>query len=209
MAYKIDLGYCILYSKDFVSKNILNLIKRSFRFNQRFFNTKIPKFKIIFVYSRKQFDKLWGYKTGNYAAGFSKNNKIVIFPPDYIEKATCWKKKDFYSTLVHEISHLFYTKMAGTYNPIWLSEGIATFLQHKKKNSKKIKITYSILIPNFKSKLPLDYNIYHYFVYFLIKKYGKKRLFNFIRNVKKYKDTDKAFLIAYNKPLKEICKICK
>lgn len=185
----------------------INLIKNAFKYNQKFFNKKISRFKIILVYSRKEIDRLWGEKTQNYVAGFAKKKKIIIFSPEVIEKETCWEKKDFYTTLVHEINHLFFREIAGAYKPLWLSEGLATYLQggKKKRRKKKFKISYNILMKGSKNGF-LAYENYFSFVYYLIKKYGKKRIIKVLCEIRQRKKIDNIIKEVYNKKIIDLVK---
>ena len=147
----LKFSYLYYLKKDSLIKTRegINLIKKAFKYNQEFFNKKILKFEIILVYSRAEMDKLWGEKTKDYVAGFAKKKRIIIFSPSVIEKETCWKKRDFYTTLIHEINHLFFREITRTYKPLWLCEGLATYLQRGKKKRripKQVKNIFLFLI---------------------------------------------------------------
>jgi len=148
MVKTLDLKFCkLVYSeKDNSINKEKDLILKAYQLNKQFFKTTISKFEIKLIYSRKDFNKLWGRKTERFVSAFARNNKIVIFSYAIFDKETKWKQKDFLSTLIHEINHLFYTKLRNhEYKPLWLSEGLAVFMQHNqkrfsyKKRLKKIK----------------------------------------------------------------------
>ncbi len=200
---KINLGFCEVYynKSDKSIDESIKFIKRAFKYNKEFFKlSNIQKFKIILVYSRKELDRLYRKKTSNYVPAFAKKTKIIIFSLNVFERETCWKKRDFYSTLVHEINHIFFTGLTKEfYEPIWLSEGLATYIQHnKRKPKKKTKIFYSILNKKFDYKTP-RYNMYHLLVYYLIKKYGKEKFIRFLRLYNKNKDIERSSQIIYSK----------
>jgi len=207
---KIDLGFCeIYYDKGDKSLNeSIKFIKKAFNYNKEFFGlSNIPKFRIILLYSRKEFDKLWGRKTPQWVSAFAKKIRIVIFSLSIFEKETSWKKKDFYSTLVHEINHIFFTSLTKKiYQPIWLCEGLATYIQrNKKKPKKKPKIFYKILNESFNYKNP-KYDMYHLFIYYLIRKYGKEKFIKLLKYYRKGKGIEKCSQEVYNKSLKELIK---
>jgi len=183
----LDFNFCKVYYNPTHSDNIKfwkNLILKAYSKNQKFFKIKkIPLFKIIFVYSRKEMDKLWGAKTQNYVSGFSKKTKIIIFSPDSIEKYTCWKKSDFYSTLVHEINHRFFVDIVGTSKPLWLSEGVASYVQTN-KIKKKLIIPLSLLGTNFNNSGIKAYDYAKQFIRYLIKRYKKEKLIQLIKLIK-------------------------
>lgn len=201
MKINLEFGEVYYNKKDNSIRRDINFIKRAFNYNKDFFElNKNPKLKIILVYSRKELDKLFGMKTLNYVSAFAKRSKIIIFSWDIFDKETCWKKKEFYSTLVHEINHIFFTYLTKQfYEPIWLSEGLATYLQHnERKPKKKKRISYDMLNKKFNYKNP-QYNMYHQFVYYLIKEYGREKFIQFLKGCKKIKNINENFENVYNK----------
>lgn len=207
---KEDLQFCEIYFNIFNDslKESITVIKKAFEYNKKFFNLhRLPKFKIILVDSRKEFDKLWGEKSQKWISGFAKKTTIIIFTLEKFEKETCWKKEEFYSTLVHEINHIFFTSITKKiYDPLWLSEGLATYLQNNQKKPKKtIKISNEILNKNSNYKIP-KYDMYNSFIYYLIKKYGKNKIIQLLKIYGKNKNIKKSLKIVYNKDIKELIK---
>ena len=205
-----DLKFCeVSYNKeDKSTKKEKELIKRAFDYNQRFFGIKIDKFKLKFVYSRKEFDKIWGDKTEKFVSGFIKNDLMVLFSYSIFDKETKWKKKYFYECLLHEISHLFYEEMRDdSYDPLWLSEGLATFIQSRNKKFKYqrgIKIEKEILEEGFEKMNLKSYHVYRLFVEYLIKVYGKENILKLIEGLKKKKKLNKLFKEIYKKSFEEL-----
>ena len=205
-----NLKFCdlIYKKKDKSIKKEKELIIKAFNYNKRFFGIKIDKFKIKFVYSRKKFDKIWGSKTEKFTSGFIKDDLMVLFSYSIFDKETKWKKKYFYECLLHEISHLFYEEMRDdSYDPLWLSEGLATFIQSRNKKFKYIggiKIKKEILEEGFEKMSLKSYHVYCLFVEYLIKIYGKNKLFNLIRSLKKGEDIDSIFKRIYEKSFEEL-----
>lgn len=207
---KINVGFCkIFYENDRdINRLLVNSIKKAYNANLKFFNySGIKKFKIILVNSRKDMNLLWGHKTANDVSGFSRNNRIILFSPNAIEKETCWKKSDFYSTLIHEINHLFFTNIAKTHKPLWLCEGVASYIQPRKKRTKGFQIPYSILKSNFNNCGVLRYDCSRILIRHLIKNYKKEKLLVLIRSLKnRNKNINETINAIYKKNLRAIIK---
>lgn len=206
----MNLKFCdLVYSEEDKSiKKEKELIVKAFNYNKKFFGIKIDKFRVKFVYSREEFDKLWGSKTEKFVSGFIKDGLMVIFSYSVFDKETRWKKKYFYECLLHEINHLFYEEMRDdSYDPLWLSEGLATFVQsHNKKFKylKRIKIEKEILEGEFEEINVKSYHVYRLFVEFLIKFYGKEKLLELIGGLREKEKLDKLFKKIYKKTFEEL-----
>jgi hypothetical protein len=210
MEKQLDLGFCILiYSigdKDInIEKKILT---NAYNSNQEFAKIKIPKFNIQLVYSRKEFNKLWGSETQDFVSAFVKDDKIVIFAYSVFDKETTWKKKEFYNTLIHEINHLFYQELRDDeYDPLWLSEGLATFMQHhQRKSNHKIKfeITEKVLEQRFEEITIESYSVFGLFVEYLIINFGKDQLLELISGLKEGQKLNYLFQKIYKKSFIEL-----
>ena len=212
MEKNLDLNCCILkYSSQDKSINYeKKLIIKSYKLNKRFAKIQIPKFEIKIVNSKKDFEKLWGSKTPNYVSAFAKNNNIVIYSYDSFEKYTKWKKEKFKEALIHEINHLFYQELRDNeYDPLWLSEGLATFMQHQKKKypyKEKIKITKKILNQSFEEMNLESYQVFTTFVEYLILNFGKKRILKLINELKNKSNLEDSFKKIYNLSLDNLIK---
>jgi hypothetical protein len=188
MEEKIDLGFCnlIVSSKDSEINYEKKLIISSYKFNKDFAKIEIPKFDIKLVYSREELNEIWGSETPDYVSAFAKEDNIVIFSYGVFDKETKWSKEKFEEALIHEINHLFYQELRDDeYDPLWLSEGLATFMQHKKKKynykDKKI-IDKKTLIQSFEEMTEDSYQIFTLFVEFLVLNYGEEKILDFIEN---------------------------
>ena len=212
MERMLDLGFCkVVYSEEdkFINKE-KKLIIKAFNYNKNFFKIKISKFEIKFVYSRVDFDKLWGGKTEKFISGLICDSKIVLFAYSIFDKETKWKRKDFYECLIHEISHLFYEELRDdSYDPMWLSEGLATFLQCNKKKfkyKKGLKIKKKILEEEFENMTIERYQVYLLFVEYLIFKFGKKKILELIKGLKRGKELNNLFQKIYKISFDELIK---
>lgn len=207
MGNEFDLGFCKLYCKETINYNDKILISRVYNNVKKFFKIPLPKFDLVFVSTRKEFNRLLGRETPIYMVGFINRRGIVIFSPETIEKETCWKRTDFYSTMVHEISHLFFRSISKRNVPIWLNEGLATYLQNNYMAPKnKIKISYSELTRKFNAKQPLNYDMYWEFVYHLIKFYKKEKIMKILKKIGKSGNNERIFEGVYNKTLGDLVK---
>lgn len=205
-----DLGFCgLIFSSD--DSNIdyeKELIIKAYNFNKNFAKIEIPKFEIRIVYSREEFECIWGSKTSDYVSAFAKDDNIIIFSYEVFEKETKWSKEKFEEALIHEINHLFYQELRDDeYDPLWLSEGLSTFMQHKKKKhnyKKQLKITKDILNQSFEEMSEDSYQVFTLFVEFLILVYGEKNILQFIKELKEGKNIDFVFKEIYKKSFEEL-----
>lgn len=205
MEKKLDLGFCdLVYSSKDNSLNIeKKLLIDSYNINKKFAKIEIPKFQVKLIYSRKIFEELWGFKTPRYVSAFVKNDSIVIFSYDVFEKETKWKKEKFQEALIHEISHLFYQELRDDeYDPLWLSEGLATFLQHGKKKfnyKEKLKIKKEILSQKFEEMTFKSYQIFALFVEYLVLNFREDKLLKLIMGLKRGEKINDLFKKIYKK----------
>lgn len=203
----IDLRFCILLYKkgDPILIDAIKLIRKAFIYDKLFFGVTIPKFNVMLVYSRKEFNRLWGQEANDYMVSFANRKGFVIFSPSIIEKESCWNKSEFYSTLVHEISHLFFKQITNHYVPIWLNEGLATYLQnHKKEPTGNVFVRYEELIKKYDKKQPLNYDAYYCFVAYLLREYKKTKIMMLLNLIKKRGNSNKLFSVVYNQDLMEL-----
>jgi hypothetical protein len=210
MIKKIDLGFCnlIVSLEDSEIDYEKKLIVNSYNFNKDFAKIEIPKFDVKMVYSREELNKIWGDETLDYVSAFTKDDNIVIFSYGVFDKETKWSKEKFEEALIHEINHLFYQELRDDeYDPLWLSEGLATFMQHKKKKyeykEKKI-INKKILIQSFEEMTEDSYQIFTLFVEFLILNYGEEKILDFINELKEGNNLENSFVKIYGKSFDEL-----
>lgn len=212
MEKQCDLKFCnITHSDEDKEINIeKEFLTRAYNFNKEFAKIEIPKFEVRLVYSRKKMDELWGSKTKDYVSAFVKNNSIVIFAYEVFNKETKWQKEDFFKTLIHEINHLFYQELRDdTYDPLWLSEGLATFMQHNKEKfnyKDKLKITKEILSQSSEDMTFESYQIFTIFTEYLILEFGEEKILELIESLKNNGKLENLFQKIYRKSFDELIK---
>ena len=210
MKNKIKLDFCEISfsSEDSDIKYEKDLIIESYNLNKDFFGIEIPVFDIKMVYSREEFNKIWGYETQKYVSAFTKDDSIVIFSYGVFDKVTKWKKKKFKEALIHEINHLFYQELRDDeYDPLWLSEGLATFMQHERKKhkyKKNIKIVKQILNQKFEDMTLESYQVFNLFVEYLILNFGEIKILNLIKGMKEGKELNNLFKEIYDNNFDEL-----
>jgi len=148
-----------------------------------FFEFKIVEPLIFFLDNRGEMDLIWGKKTEHWFVGAFKNNSIFIFNPEVYSKESSHKKEEFWITLKHEYCHACYTQITKSHHPVWLNEGLASYVSGKKL----------VLGNGYESKLlnvfdyfnHVDKDVYmlgQFWVEFLIKKYGRKKFLKLIKS---------------------------
>lgn len=118
--------FCTISHKENDSSiiGILKAVKNAEIQNKKLFQINPNQYFIDIVYSNNEYDKKTGLtKVKTHRGGYVHNNRITIISP-HVRKLPFDLKSFFY----HEINHIFYTTLIGSYNPVWFSEGMATYL---------------------------------------------------------------------------------
>jgi len=166
---------------------------------------------IILVPDRKVIDSLRGEKTEGWLVGWVDKNKIYMLDKKDFEKESSHKysEKEFSARIKHELAHCF-SRIAsdGVEIPTWLAEGISIFLSNQniiwsRPKPKK----FGIFIESYDAVKKGVYAEAGFAVEFLVKKYGKKKLFFLLKGLKKANTKQKftklfksiyGFDLAYN-----------
>ncbi|MEK6873922.1 MAG: hypothetical protein AABW91_03680 [Nanoarchaeota archaeon] len=172
----------------------MKAVKDAENTNRKIFQIKPQRYFIDIVYSNKEYDRKIGIgKVKTHRGGYVNKNRITIISPE-VRKLSFSMEPFFY----HEINHIFYTTLVGTYHPVWFSEGMSTYLM------KSYKIDDSGWKNFFRSvKKPEEYSYYRYikkkyyknsgqfytlsfFVYrYLSQKYGEKIILKLLKDFSK------------------------
>ncbi|MFA4953520.1 MAG: hypothetical protein WC584_04820 [Candidatus Pacearchaeota archaeon] len=199
-------------------KKIESFYKRAVKEIDNFFriNWKINKPKIFLMKDREAINELRGDKTEDWVVGWTRYLHIFILDNKNYEKESRHKYSDqeYFSLIKHELSHCFFQVYSGIIdNPIkpkWLSEGVAIYLSGQNKIKKK-PIKFSEFLEFYNQGGRGIYKESGFFIEFLIKRYGKRRLLNlikFLKKIKSEKDFNKKFkgIYGFNLNYKEINK---
>ncbi len=170
------------------------LIEKASKQVSSFFNDEVPEFKISFLKTREEMDKIWKRPTPAWVVAKTGNdNDISIFEEDVFERVSHHPKEDFPKVLAHEITHIYTKSKFNLTFPMWLNEGIAYVVadQDKKTGEKKdIRQAHTFEEWN---KNPV-YGASGKFVRYLIEKFGKEKLIDLLKEIKENekKETFKA-----------------
>ncbi|OGY93725.1 MAG: hypothetical protein A2406_04125 [Candidatus Komeilibacteria bacterium RIFOXYC1_FULL_37_11] len=149
-----------------------------------FFHFKIVEPLIFLVTTRRDLDLLVGRKTERWFVGMTKNNCIYILDKKKFAKQSNHKEEDFWQTLKHEYSHIYYTQITKSHYPFWLNEGLACLLSGKKLVLKKDSKDKLVNVLSYFNHRDRDiYMVGHYWVEYLLKNYGKRKLVQLIKNL--------------------------
>ncbi|MFA4831606.1 MAG: hypothetical protein WC862_05750 [Patescibacteria group bacterium] len=166
------------------NKKLTSFLEATKKELNTFFNFEINEPLLFFIDQRKELDLIWGKKTEKWFVGAAKNNNIYIFNPNVYARESTYKKEKFWETLKHEYCHIYYSQITKSYYPFWLNEGLASYVSGKKlavKRDDKDK-----LLGVFKYYDKMDKGCYlvgQFWVEYLIKKFGKKRLVKLIKSM--------------------------
>lgn len=149
-----------------------------------FFGFKIKDPSLYFVASRKEFDVIVGRKTENWLVAIARANSIYILDRKIFAKESNHKKKEFWLTLKHEYSHIYYSQIIKSHYPVWLNEGLASHLSGKKIIIKEKDQVQLLSVFDYYKKGGKDvYTVSQYWVEFLLKEYGQKKLIKLIKSL--------------------------
>jgi hypothetical protein len=155
--------------------------------------------QVFLLKDRKTIDNYLRKKTNNWVTGFL-NNKMDVFllSPENYEKDSIHKysNKEYISLLKHELSHCFFTIISkGQNRVIWLDEGIAIYLSgqtnFKFKKPKKLKH----FLKSFHTHEDKVYNESGFVIELLVKEYGKEKVIELVRKLKKGKTKEQFNLL--------------
>lgn len=186
---------------------MFNFLKKTKTELNDFFQFEAREPLLFFVDNRKDIDLIWGKKTEEWFVGAAKNNSIFIFHPKIFEQVSCHKKEKFWNVLKHEFCHIYYTQITKSIYPVWLNEGLASYISGKKlflKDEQKKDLLNIFLY--FKTIDKNGYSLGQYWVECLLQKFGKDKFIQLIKtlpqemNEKKFADIFyKIYGYKYNK----------
>lgn len=185
------------------SKKISEFVENTKKEFDVFFDIEIDEPLFFFLDSRNDLETIWGKKTERWFVGAFKNGNIYILHPQVYSKESSHKKEEFWETLKHEYCHFYYTQLTKNYYPVWLNEGLASFLSGKKLILREDYKTKVLNVFNYFDKVDKDvYFIGQFWVEYLLKKYGKKKFLRLIKSFNSdsnfnYSKFIKSFYLVY------------
>lgn len=150
-------------------------------------NWKYNTPKIIIVDDRKTINLLQERETENWVTGWSEGGKVYILNRDNWEKESNHKydPDKYAATIKHELSHSFYNILSkNNSSPKWLTEGVAIYTSGQNKYHKKLT-EFSKFLEFYDHGGSGIYDEPGFFVEELVKKFGKQKLLNFIKEQSK------------------------
>ncbi len=172
--------------------------------------TRDEKVNVYLTQRADKYQQLSGRPLWSGGAANLKERKI------YLYKSHEWK-----GILAHELTHIYFDSFFGGYekSPLWLSEGMAVYIQIKYGGSKpmwlkenltrlvngnyyKIKdLTETTSLDDINEKnIKLWYTQAYTVVYLLLKIQRKDEFYQFCRLIKEGNSTSKSLYLAYGKP---------
>lgn len=148
--------------------------------------------KIVIVDDRKTINLLRGEKTEDWLTGWSEGQNVFFLNKDNFEKESNHKySPDTYSALIkHELSHSFFKVLSsGQSKPIWLNEGVAIYISGQNDFKKKPSV-FSNFLEFYDNGGKKVYSESGFFVQALVEKYGKQKLLDLIKELKKIKSKE-------------------
>lgn len=163
-------------------KKLLKFLTATKREFNVFFNFHATDPLLFLVAGRQELDLIMGRKTENWFVGVTKNNCIYILDKKNFAKESNHQTKDFWQTLKHEYSHIYYAQIAKSHFPYWLNEGLACYLSGKKLILKKDFQDKLLNVFSYFDHSDSDiYMVGHFLVENLIKKFGKNKFIKLIK----------------------------
>lgn len=182
------MSYSLEYKKDsFIDKSYKKSIKELNDFFELDWKENLP---IIFlVKDRITINQLQGKKTEDWVCGWVKRLNVFVLHYSKIKDYTRLTKKEIkerYSKLIkHELTHCFFQVFSGIIDkpirPKWISEGVAFYLA-KQNNRKPEK--FSEFLDYYDTGGRGIYMESAFVIEILVKKFGKQKLLNLIKNLK-------------------------
>ena len=160
------------------NKKLDNLLKTTRQELDSFFNSSVPEPAIFLLNSRKELDIIWGQKTERWVVGGTKYGAIFILDPKiYTKESSHTDKNNFWKTLKHEYCHIYFRHITNGVHPLWLHEGLASYLAGQKKTCNNPLDVFSYFDKTGRGL----YDVGYFWVELLIRKFGKAKFLKLIK----------------------------
>lgn len=181
-------------------KKILDF-KKSYNKASSFFGIKPKNIKLKII---KDPEKIFhNKKIPWYAVGFYNKNTVIIVDKELFPLRG-HKKNEFSKVMLHEMCHIFIKKIVKKRIPVWIEEGLCQFIAFGSKAKPKNFVDLEKL-RTYKDWYRLDspYAYCSNFFSYLHKKYGKRKILEFLKLLNKNKP-EEAFIKIFGKKIKQI-----
>ncbi len=191
--HSLNIGSCtvLFRNNDNSVAKIVSAVRKAELDNESFFGFKPKKYFVELVYSDDEYDKKTGLiNIRTSRGGFVVKNRIIMFSPIIRNPAF-----DLESFFYHEINHVFYWFLIGSYNPVWFSEGMATYLMKTykidviswKKYFRAVEkperfLYYRLIKKKYYENEDKFYSLSFIVYGFLHKKFGGKKIIMFLKD---------------------------
>lgn len=158
---------------------------------------------LIVVANRKSFDMILKMKTEEWHTAESRAGRIFLLSPKSYKEESChpYSKEKYFSMIKHELCHQFQDVLSNyNYKPLWLSEGLATYLSNQMYPEIRPE-KFSRFLSFYDKGGREVYNESGFAVELLIRKFGKRKLLRLIKSLKKINSEKK-----FKEKFKEIYK---
>lgn len=196
-----------IFSEKNVNKDLKEKIQKAYEINKKFFEDELSSLFIFIVDSQENMRELANLlfkkniQIKSWFRGISGRGVITILSLDSKKMG----EDHFEFTLTHEIAHQFCSKYFINHNLFyWIKESLPTWIALQNKPKKKLKD-----IPGFEEictrkdweNKGFPYYFGGYFVGFLIKKFGKENLLEFLKELRD--KSNEKFLDIFKKVYKK------
>lgn len=162
------------------NKKLDDFLKKTKKELDLFFDSVVSEPAVFLLDSRKELDVIWKQKTERWVVGGTKYGAIFILNPDhYVKESDHKNKNDFWKTLKHEYCHIYFRSITSNTRPLWLHEGLATYLAEQKKTCDNPLDIFCYFDKQGKGL----YDVGYFWVDLLIKKFGKAKLVKLIKSL--------------------------
>lgn len=117
--------FCTISYRDGDSSidEVLKAVRKAESENRNLFKINPRPYFVELVYSNEQYDRKTGLSNvQSPRGGYAHNNRITLISPK-VKRLPFDVNSFFY----HEVNHVFYSTLTGSYHPLWLSEGMAAY----------------------------------------------------------------------------------
>jgi len=162
------------------NKKLENFLKTARQELDNFFNSSVPEPAIFLLNSRKELDIIWGQKTERWVVGGTKYGAIFILNPKvYTKESSHTNLNGFWKTMKHEYCHIYFRHITNGVHPLWLHEGLASYLADQKKICNSPLDVFSYFDKSGKGL----YEVGYFWVELLIKKFGKIKFLKLVKSL--------------------------